>query len=137
MSKRYKRGQVRWQIIDILQQYGDWMTVEDIAQLLPDVPVGTIGGRLSMMTSEKRLICDREHRPYRWKMNNAYDPSAVNQKPATDNRNNGGTDLAVVDPWERVRVQWRVVFGVQVSSDDARLMVELAAREARRTPDGQ
>jgi hypothetical protein len=125
-NRRYNGS--AWSYIEnVLTQYGDKMTAKEIGELLPDMPSGTIASQLSQKTAEGRLRSDKVDgmRDRRYWLNNGYEViEAVVVEPEPQQ--------AAIDPWETLRVQWQVVFGVKVSAADARLMTELAAREMRK-----
>jgi hypothetical protein len=126
---RRKYGSAWAQIETVMVQYGEAMTARDISSLLPDMPMGTIGSQLSQRTAEGRLRTEKVNgkRDRIYWLNNGYDPEQIVEAEVVEE-----PDQVAVDPWEAVRIQWQVVFGVKVSGEDARLMVELAAREVRR-----
>ena len=106
------------QILDTLSQYGTPLTAQEIQELIIDVPLGTVHSCLHALVGVGKVRVSNMGRKPR-----LYEIGAQPQVIAEDGQ--------ITDPWQAVARKWYVVFGVPVSADDARLMVEIAYREVR------
>ena len=102
-------------------EIGEALTANELSALLPDVPKGTIGSVLSKVSRDGRVrVVNLAERPRRYHLNNGWEPEEAQE-----------VEVVARDPWAIVQEQWRVVFNVSVTRDDARLMTELAMRAVR------
>lgn len=135
-------GEARAAVLRVLAEFGEPMSVDEINELLPDIPRGTIGGIMAKGERSGVVRGIRGRSPYRWFVpREGYVPQLLKGEFITEPyvpdgetvTGSSSQEVAVRedDPWDKVRRQWFVVFGVTVTADDARLMVELAAREVR------
>ncbi len=116
MSSSRSRSAER--VLDTLSQYGTPLTAQEIQELIIDVPLGTVHSCLHAVVGDgKARVSNMGRKP------RLYEIGAQPQVIAEDGQ--------VTDPWQAVARKWFVVFGVTVSADDARLMVEIAYREVR------
>lgn len=116
MSNSRSRNAER--IIDTLSQYGTPLTAQEIQELIVDIPLGTVHSCLQGLISNGKVrVSNMGRKPRR------YEIGAQPQVIAEDGQ--------ITDPWQAVARKWFFVFGVTVSADDARLMVEIAYREVR------
>lgn len=143
-------------ITAVLQQYGEALTCDELAELIPSMPIGTISGRLSQMTREGKVVVhDIYQRPRRYQMNNAWEPSSeekanaafhqaqihakVEPEPEWDDMPEWDepepvssvvvpVDQHPVVTWVDVVDMWWKLFGVKVNPQDARMMVEVASK---------
>lgn len=108
-------------VTEVLRQYRDPITASEIADLLIDVPLGTVHSTINELIQEGRVtVTNMGHKPRKY----IYDDSAQPQPQPEP-------VVVPADPWSQVIRKWYAVFGVAVSPDDARLMVEIAYREVR------
>ena len=90
----------------------------EIQELIVDVPLGTVHSCLHALVGVGKVrVTNMGSKPRRYEIGTQ--PQMVIETEE------------VTDPWQAVARKWFVVFGVPVSADDARLMVEIAYREVR------
>lgn len=116
MSSSRSRNAER--VLDTLSQYGTPLTAQEIQELIVDIPLGTVHSCLHALVGVGKVrVTNMGSKPRRYEIGTQ--PQMVIETEE------------VTDPWQAVARKWYVVFGVPVSADDARLMVEIAYREVR------